>query len=360
MLEQCRQPQALGLVDDAIDSLVKLPQQNSLVRIKPSIPSGTPTKDRRWSGLACRIPPPQSQSPQSPPLSPQPTTARFTTNGCSSSQKPPLLPMQTSLFPRWHRAPRPGEQSKESCLASPPATTEPWWLWLWLSAIGSDGAIDLPVCQPTPAPPGHRHTPNRPPQHLPPPAEADQPLGELQAPHHQPGPMDRLLPRLGWSTPQQTFLLLKGETKQLASIAWSERFPLPEGYQLVPWRSEYVDVAVQLLAGDELTEAIQSRQLEPQVLWLCCITTRWWDGVWWIAPMPTQPGSALSLWTRAIAAAVSLKPARPCLPANSRLQEFPSRVLRCHPTDKRCCAWCIAISANTSKQSRSSTPANEN
>ena len=77
--------------------------------------------------------------------------------------------------------------------------------------------------------------------------------------------MDRLLPRLGWSTPQQTFLLLKGETKQLASIAWSERFPLPEGYQLVPWRSEYVDVAVQLLAGDELTEAIQSRQLEPQV-----------------------------------------------------------------------------------------------
>ena len=42
VLENCRQPQALGLVDDAIDSLVKLPQQETLVRIKPSTPSGTP------------------------------------------------------------------------------------------------------------------------------------------------------------------------------------------------------------------------------------------------------------------------------------------------------------------------------
>ena len=29
-----------------------------------------------------------------------------------------------------------------------------------------------------------------------------------------------------------------------------------------------------------------------------------WDGCWWTAPMPTQPGSVLSLWTKAIAAVV--------------------------------------------------------
>ena len=61
-----------------------------------------------------------------------------------------------------------------------------------------------------------------------------------QAPHRQPGPLDRLLPRLGWSPPRQTFLLLEGQAAQLASMNWPERFPFPAGYQLVPWRADYV------------------------------------------------------------------------------------------------------------------------
>jgi GNAT superfamily N-acetyltransferase/L-amino acid N-acyltransferase YncA len=86
-----------------------------------------------------------------------------------------------------------------------------------------------------------------------------------QAPHQRPGTIDRLLPRLGWSTPQQIYLLLKGEADKLAAITWPERFPLPEGYRLVPWRSEYAATALELQSGDNLTGAIQSNQLEPQV-----------------------------------------------------------------------------------------------
>ncbi|MBM3937830.1 MAG: TIGR03032 family protein, partial [Sphingomonadales bacterium] len=42
VLEGVRQPRALGLKDEEIDCLVKLPQQEHLVRIKPGKPSGSP------------------------------------------------------------------------------------------------------------------------------------------------------------------------------------------------------------------------------------------------------------------------------------------------------------------------------
>ena len=262
VLEQCRQPQALGLVDDAIDSLVRLPQQNSLVRIKPSLPSGTPHQGPAVERLGL----------------PHPTTAKpaATTPADNSPihyqqvfqlTEATLAPYADLTFPSLARDSATW-RTIEGELLGISASHNGTLVALALAECKSNGTarlISLFVS------PHHRRQgiATRLIAHLSS-FLHQQKLTNLsvnyQAPHHQPGPMDRLLPRLGWSTPQQTFLLLKGETKQLASIAWSERFPLPEGYQLVPWRPEFVDVAAQLLAcNEQRTEALQSSQLEPQV-----------------------------------------------------------------------------------------------
>ena len=261
VLEQCRQPQALGLLDDAIDSLVKLPQQDSLVRIKPSLPSGTPHQGPAVERLGL----------------PHPTTAKpAATNPADNSPihyqrvfqltEATLAPYAALTFPS---------------LAPDSATwrtIQGELLGISASHNGTLVALALAECKPDKTArlislfvsPHQRRQgiATRLIAHLSS-FLHQQKLTNLsvnyQAPHHQPGPMDRLLPRLGWSTPQQTFLLLKGETKQLACITWPERFPLPEGYQLVPWRPEYADVAGKLSAGDDLIRGIQSSQLEPQI-----------------------------------------------------------------------------------------------
>ena len=261
VLEQCRQPQALGLVDDAIDSLVKLPQQERLMRIKPSLPSGNPHQGPEVGRLG--LPHPNAAEP---PAATSANNSPIHYQRVFQLTEATLAPYATLTFPSL--APDSATWQKLTGeLLGISASHNGTLVGLALAERKSDGTAQLISLFVSP----HQRRQGiatRLIAHLST-FLHEQKLTTLsvnyQAPHHQPGPMDRLLARLGWSTPQQIFLLLKGEAKQLASIAWPERFPLSEGYQLMPWRTDYADVALQLLAGNERTEVFQSSQLEPQI-----------------------------------------------------------------------------------------------
>lgn len=252
VLENCRQPQALGLVDDAIDCLVKLPQQDKLVRIRPSTPSGTPHQGPAVERLGL----------------PQPTAADGTAvhyQRVFQLTEATLAPFAALTYPSL----APGTAAWRRLNGE----------LLGISASQNGTLVGLALAECTPE--GNAQLVSlfvSPPQRR-------QGIGtrliaylssflrqqgqasisvSYQAPHHQPGPLDRLLPRLGWSMPQQTFLLLEGQAAQLASIPWPERFPFPAGYQLKPWRADYAATATQFHAGDDLTAAMQSSQLDAQ------------------------------------------------------------------------------------------------
>ncbi len=266
VLKQCRQPQALGLVDDAIDSLVKLPQQETLVRIKPSLPSGTPYQGPAVERLG--LPHPTTARP----IDAEPAAATPADNDPIHYQRvfqlteATLTPYAALTYPSL----APGSaiwRTIQGELLGISASQHGTLVALALAECKSDGTARLISLFVLPQQ-RRQGIATRLITHL---SKFLQQQGltsisvNYQAPHHLPGPMDYLMTRLGWSTPQQTFLLLKGEAKQLASILWPELFPLPEGYQLVPWRADYADVAGKLSAGDDLVRAIHSSQLEPQL-----------------------------------------------------------------------------------------------
>ena len=261
VLERCQQPQALGLVGDAINSLVKLPHQNNLVRIKPSMPNTTthqgPAVERVGlpSSTATQVNSTDSLSKRGPihyqrvfqlteatlapyadltypSLAPGSTAWRKIKGellGISASQNGNLVGLALAEC----RADRTARLV--SIFISPPLRRQGIGTGLLVhlsTLLQKQGLTSISV--------------------------------HYQAPHHQPSPLDRILPRLGWSIPLQTFLLLKGEAEQLASINWLERFPLPEAYQLVPWRADFAANAEKLQVEDDLIRAIQSSQLEAQ------------------------------------------------------------------------------------------------
>ena len=266
VLEQCQQPQALGLLDDAIDFLVKLPQQDSLVRIRPSMPSGTPHQGPAVERLG--LPHPATAKP----IAAESCAASPADNSPIHYQRvfqlteATLAPYADLTFPSL----TPGSASWR--------TIQGELLGISASDNGTLVALALAECKPDKTArlislfvsPRRRRQgiATRLITHL---SKFLQQQGLInlsvnyQAPQDQPGPMDRLLPRLGWSTPQQIYRLMKGEADKLAAIPWPERFPLPEGYRLVPWRSEYAATALERRTGDNLTGAMQSSQLEPQI-----------------------------------------------------------------------------------------------
>ena len=223
VLENCRQPKALGLVDDAIDCLVKLPQ--------PTPADGTAVHYQRVFQLteATLAPFASLTYPSLAPGSAAWRKLKGELLGIAANQNGTLVGLALAeCTPE-------GNARLVSLCVSPPQRRQGIGARLiaHISAfLHQQGQASISV--------------------------------SYQAPHHQPGPLDRLLPRLGWSPPQQTFLLLEGQAAQLASMNWPERFPFPAGYQLVPWRADYADVAAQFPAGDDLTAAMQSSQLEAQ------------------------------------------------------------------------------------------------
>ena len=84
-----------------------------------------------------------------------------------------------------------------------------------------------------------------------------------QAPCDLPAPLDRILMRLGWSAPQQQFLLLEGQAEKLAALPWAERCPLPDRYRLVDWQPSFAAAAEQLEVPPELQATVRSRSFEP-------------------------------------------------------------------------------------------------
>lgn len=252
VLENCRQPKALGLVDDGIDCLVKLPQQDNLVRIKPSIPSGTPHQGPAVERLGL----------------PQPTPADGTAvhyQRVFQLTEATLAPFASLTYPSLAPGSAAWRKLKGELLGIA-ANQNGTLVGLALAECTPEGNARLvSLCV---SPPQRRQgIGTRLIAHLSVflTQQSQTSLSvSYQAPHRQPGPLDRLLPRLGWSPPRQTFLLLEGQAAQLASMNWPERFPFPAGYQLVPWRADYADVAAQFPAGDNLTAAMQSSQLEAQ------------------------------------------------------------------------------------------------
>jgi ribosomal protein S18 acetylase RimI-like enzyme len=82
-----------------------------------------------------------------------------------------------------------------------------------------------------------------------------------QAPLNGISAMSRLLKRLHWRAPKQDFLLLKGQSDQLAAINWPERFPLPDGYMILPWASNHTEASKHIDVPAEFKAVICSHQL---------------------------------------------------------------------------------------------------
>ena len=253
VLEQCRQPQALGLVDDTIDCLVRLPHQDSLVRIKPSLPSGNPHQGPVVERLG--LPQPTAVVPPA-----DKTSVHY--QRVFQLTEATLAPFASLTYPSLAQGSAAWRKLKGELLGIS-ASHNGTLVGLALAECGAEGTarlISLFVSPP------HRRQGigsrliahlctflNK--------QELTSLSVSYQAPHQQLSPMDRLLPRLGWSTPEQTFLLLEGEAKQLSLIPWPERFPLTESYQLVPWNAGYTEAASQLQAGSDLRGALESSQL---------------------------------------------------------------------------------------------------
>jgi uncharacterized protein (TIGR03032 family) len=77
-----------------------------------------------------------------------------------------------------------------------------------------------------------------------------------------------ILARLGWSSPRTDFLLLEGQSPQLAAIDWADRHPIAAPYQLLPWpelSEAQLAQAASLDAPPELQPPVDTRGLEPSI-----------------------------------------------------------------------------------------------
>jgi GNAT superfamily N-acetyltransferase len=77
-----------------------------------------------------------------------------------------------------------------------------------------------------------------------------------------------ILARLGWSSPRTDFVLLEGQSPQLAAIDWADRHPIAAPYQLLPWPE--LSQAQQAQAGHleappELQPPVDPWDLEPSI-----------------------------------------------------------------------------------------------
>jgi GNAT superfamily N-acetyltransferase len=77
-----------------------------------------------------------------------------------------------------------------------------------------------------------------------------------------------ILARLGWSSPRTDFVLLEGQSPQLAAIDWADRHPIAAPYRLLPWPE--LSQAQQAQAGHldappELQPPVDPRDLEPSI-----------------------------------------------------------------------------------------------
>jgi uncharacterized protein (TIGR03032 family) len=250
VLEGVRQPRALGLKDEEIDCLVKLPQQEHLVRIKPGKPSGSP-----YQGVA----PPRLGLPQT-------TESRLVYQRVFQLTPDTLAPYAALTYPSL----APGSAALQALRGE----------LLGVSAMADGVMVGLVLAERTGATAAAvvslivhaawrgRGIGTRMLHHLMVflAQEGVEALSiRYQAPCDQPAPLAPILSRLGWAPPQQQFLLLEGQAEQLGALPWPERFPLPADYRLVEWQAGYTAAAERLGASPELQAATRSPLQEPAV-----------------------------------------------------------------------------------------------
>jgi GNAT superfamily N-acetyltransferase len=257
VLPGVRQPRALGLQGEAIDCLVKLPDRPELVQVRPMAPSGKPHQGPaiRPFGL------PEEGGSQ---RSAEHTSVRYQRVFHLSPAN--LAPYAALTFP--------------SLAAGSSAISKLQGELLGLSAMANGQMVGLGLAE------RHSTTAAQVISLMVAPEWRGQGIGShvlgglskflaqegveelsirYQTSFDGPGPVDRLLLRLGWQEPQRLFLLLEGQAKDLAAIPWPERFPLPPAYRLESWQPTHAVAATALGAPAELQAATLSSTIDQGV-----------------------------------------------------------------------------------------------
>ena len=257
VLPNVREPLALGLKDESIDCLVKLPQVANLVQIRPKTPSDPSQQDSAVARLGL----PQQEHDQ------QINTPSKLQYQCVYQLTPATLaPYSALTFPPL----TPGSNALQHLsgeLLGVAANHKGLMVGLVIAERNDQGSavvVSLMVS------PEWRHQGIG--------TRLVAYLGQLlskegvqqltvryQAPLNGLSVMSRLLKRLHWREPQEDFLLLKGQSDQLAAINWPDRFPLPEGYAIHPWVSSYAKETANIDAPAELRDGLTSPSIEPSM-----------------------------------------------------------------------------------------------
>jgi uncharacterized protein (TIGR03032 family) len=281
LLPGVRQPRALGLQGEEIDCLVKIPERPELLHVRPMAPSGNPHRGPELRPFG--LPEPSAaefstgQAAAATPYAASPG-AYGTTNTAAASDTPiryqrvfhltpenlaPYSPLTfPSLAPGSAALARiQGELLGLSAMASGVMVAfavserradggasllslmvEPPWrrrgigtglLARLMLFIAKEGIAPLTL--------RYQHSPE---------------MGVTFEP---------ILARLGWSSPRTDFVLLEGQSPQLAAIDWADRHPIAAPYRLLTWpelsEAQLAQVA-DLDAPPELQPPVDSRGLE--------------------------------------------------------------------------------------------------
>ena len=254
VLPGVRQPKALSLTDGSLDTLVKVPTQKELVRIRPNIPSGQPHQGPsiQRAGL------PMAENPER-----LHKTSKLQYQRIFQLTPENLTPYASLTFP--------------SLAVGSNALKRLQGNLMGVSAMNNGEMVGLVIAQCD--------------EHLN--AEIvslmvslewrNQGIGttlvyhlcnllqeenckrlclRYQAPLQDNSTIERLVNRLGWRSPQQELLLLKGEAHRLAKIDWQKLFPLPDQYTISQWKQEYRQDAEDSDAPQELKDTIQTEAVE--------------------------------------------------------------------------------------------------
>ena len=255
VLPGVRQPRALGLQDEEIDCLVKIPEQPELLRVRPMAPSGKP-----------------HQGPSVRPFGlPEPSAAETPIHYQRVFHLTPanLAPYAALTFPTL----APGNSALariQGELLGLSAMASGVMVGFAIAERRADGGAQLLSLKVDPA--WRRRGIG---------------TGLLQrlmvflakegiAPltlRYKASPdisacFEPILARLGWSQPRTDFVLLEGRSDQLAAIDWADRFPITAPYSLLPWSQLSEPQRAQAAALDapsELQPPADPRGLEPSI-----------------------------------------------------------------------------------------------
>lgn len=231
VLPGARQPRALGLQAEDIQTLVKLPDRAGLVTVRPKAPSGNPHQAK---------PPPVPGLPapgfgtEAEGMKPQAGAIRYQRVFQLTPQT--LAPYAALTFPSLAAGSRLAALKGE--LLGVSAMASGTMVGLAIAERRDDGtSANLTSLM---VEPGHRRQ-----------GIATRLVGNLQrflaeqgvddlavrytAGQEISATFEPLLRRLGWTAPQTEFVLLQSSAERLAGMGWQTRYPLKPPYELFPW-----------------------------------------------------------------------------------------------------------------------------